>query len=363
MSVLTRRAFLSEKSILHILPNEISTEIISFCDVTRKAVLCRVSKLFKQLAQPQLYQIVLGLGDAESIVSFAGALSANPEYATWVRELEIELDSEDKRFDREPLNHILQRTTELRRLTLGWLSEMPDFEQLRFPHLRVLHLFGELQNQTLATTFINRHPQLVHLTAYYADNNRSKTTSQINLPNLITYRGGTLLSMLGSVPKLRALQTIIIASSSLNHLSRYLGVQDLVIAVPHLTPQTARDIFEHLKNNFPHLKSFLLNSMQSIDLQVVNTEGILCEGLSDLKKLEFFGLLRQEVDLSAEVYRDGMIKLWVKSCPSLKECLWAVQKDYHSHRLAYKCKIINGEAQPTRERCRIELVFPTSFGF
>ncbi|KAJ7581361.1 hypothetical protein C8J56DRAFT_1057351 [Mycena floridula] len=266
MPVLTRRAAtVARKSeILNILPGEMTTEIISYCDTTSKAALCRVSKHFKQLAHRQLYQIVK-LGAGENIISFGEALSANPEYTTWIRDLSMEtFDSEGS----EPVNRILRSATELRKLSLEWLMDMPAcLQNLTFPRLQTLQLGGDYHGGTIVPAFINRHPTLLHLASSF-----HKETQQLNLPNLITYRGGSSLSVLGTVPRLRSVSLVLshIGTSSdvLNVLTRFSGLQNLVISSTRLGMPTIRHIFNLLIDNFPHLKSLKLTSTFMIDIPV-----------------------------------------------------------------------------------------------
>ncbi|KAJ7593780.1 hypothetical protein C8J56DRAFT_421087 [Mycena floridula] len=121
-----RRAAWAQKSILNVLPNELTTEIILMCDCSSKAALCRFSKLFKLLAHRSLYQIT-NLDETANVISFDAALSANSEYGCWVRSLYISGFCAGQ----DTVTRILGCMTELRELSV-W-GEAADWKELSLP--------------------------------------------------------------------------------------------------------------------------------------------------------------------------------------------------------------------------------------
>ncbi|KAJ7593890.1 hypothetical protein C8J56DRAFT_884645 [Mycena floridula] len=176
MPVLTRRAALAQKSILNALPNELTTEIIRLCDSSSQVALCRVSKLFKQLAHRWLYRIVW-LKQNPQVVAFEAILSANPQYAAWVRSL-TSLST-----DRYHIPGILKSTTELSQLSVNSLDVI-YLDQLSLVQLQFLSIRGYVitsHQLFILTSFLNRHPAISHLAVSFG-----------TLPNLSQAGPGTL---------------------------------------------------------------------------------------------------------------------------------------------------------------------------
>ncbi|KAJ7584813.1 hypothetical protein C8J56DRAFT_1166084, partial [Mycena floridula] len=121
MPVITRRGVLAENSILNILPNELTTEIISLCDSNTQAALCRVSRLFQQFANRRLYQI-MSLKSKPAIISFDKVVSDIPQYAAWVRDLSIRYPSSVDVTQAKACDHILQSIREMHRVSIECLT-------------------------------------------------------------------------------------------------------------------------------------------------------------------------------------------------------------------------------------------------
>ncbi|KAJ7593816.1 hypothetical protein C8J56DRAFT_422143 [Mycena floridula] len=166
MPVFTRRAALAQKAILNVLPNELTTEIISLCDSSSQAALCCVSKCFKQLAHRRLYQIVC-LEDDPGITSFDRVVSKNPQYAGWIRNLTIN-PSKTSVLD---LTNILQGTTELCHLSLELPAVVPDWARLSFPRMKILRFYGyDKTDQAVLWSFLNRLTRPFAPYFHYPDN-------------------------------------------------------------------------------------------------------------------------------------------------------------------------------------------------
>ncbi|KAJ7575133.1 hypothetical protein C8J56DRAFT_977171 [Mycena floridula] len=304
------------KSILDVLPGEIiGTEIISLCTARAQFDLCLVSKLFKELAYPQLYQTVR-LNKPAKIISFDRVISDNPGYAVWVREIFI---STYYPGDVTATNHFLPRLTELHNLSLLWNSDkLINFRRLRFPRLCVLRLKGHLDlrpwyaahEHKVISDFLNRHPTLLHVN----DGIQGRTyleASLVELPNLLVYRGLHSRPP-GILKNANKLTSVWFNSVDLDVLARFPACQDVVIEI--LQGLDIPDMFKRLKQYLPNLKSCLL----IICVSTVLTPSILSEALSGFKQLESFGVLRED---SYNI--ESMIQSCSESCPNLQECIFA----------------------------------------
>ncbi|KAJ7593822.1 hypothetical protein C8J56DRAFT_422262 [Mycena floridula] len=348
MPVLTRRAALAQKSLVNVLPNELTTEIISFCTSSSQAALCRVSKHLKQLAHQRLYRIVC-LQDNQA-VSFDKVLSDNPQYAGWVKSLTIDASQTDG-YD---LTSILESTTELLELSLslGSSEDIPEFARLLFPGLVILNISGNwdhLKDHEFSS-FLNRHPTISHLSTII--HLHLPFCQPIDLPNLTTYQGLSV-DILTSAPKLRCLYLVLIEPDTLDLLVRFPECHHLAVNTPNPTKEVLRDIFNRVNRHFPNVKSLALNSgLHLSDEQEYKT--ILVEGISGLKQLTSFGLFMGKQRLSSED-RDSMIGSWLKSRPTLQECLFLQAQSLYSTR--YRCKVVQGKPQVITEPCWIETGF------
>ncbi|KAJ7573579.1 hypothetical protein C8J56DRAFT_982578 [Mycena floridula] len=89
-----------------------------------------------------------------------------------------------------------------------------------------------------------------------------------------------------------------------------------------LAPEDVRNIFSLLQN-LPqnHLKSIILKSNFTSGSSSYQT--ILDDGLGGLKELESFGFIVADENSEALTvdFCDSMVDLWLKSRPSLQECL------------------------------------------
>ncbi|KAJ7573571.1 hypothetical protein C8J56DRAFT_511370 [Mycena floridula] len=360
MPVVTRRAALAQRSILNVLPNELTTEIISLCDCGNQAALCRVSKRFKELAHRLLYQIV-DIEDVSSVISFDRVVSDNPQYATWVRELIIGIpDDGASGTDVDALdatNRILQSTTELRVLVMHWWkTDIISFQTFSFPHLHILKLSGDAifePEQPNIAPFVSRHPTISQLVTYlFDDRDNVHPAPLINLPNITRYQGMSL-DFLANTPKLRSAHLLITKPDALNVFARFCGCQDLGVDIDSFEPQVIRDLFDCLQRHLPHLKSFFLYTHFAFNLS--SYQNLVQEGLSGLKQLESFGLVNSRffnVNIVNDNDLNSIVDLWLKSCPTLQECLIE-----DSGRERFRYEVVRSKAQRRIKLCRMETLF------
>ncbi|KAJ7575073.1 hypothetical protein C8J56DRAFT_458816 [Mycena floridula] len=140
-----RAAPAAHDSILDLFANELLIEIISLvCNTRSLAALCRVCKLFNQLAHHEMYRTVRL--KPKNTISFNRVICENPRYAVWVKELSI-LAFREK--EKKSIHYILGRTTELQQLSIEWRQDMlPDLGSLSlFPRLCTVNLDGPVSLQ------------------------------------------------------------------------------------------------------------------------------------------------------------------------------------------------------------------------
>ncbi|KAJ7583271.1 hypothetical protein C8J56DRAFT_953508 [Mycena floridula] len=338
MPVLTRRAALAQKSISNVIPNELSTAIISLCETSTKSALCRVSKLFKLLAEPQLYRIVT-LPDKAGIISFQAALTANPRYAAWVRNLRIVSPWVISPVDdtMKPINYILQSTTELRWLLLGLAPDyLLTLKRLSFPHLHSLKIHTLDCDQAVIAEFLNRHPTLLHLALFFKPQRRMDALAVANLPNLVTYEGFRTPPRMLNANKLRSIR---LRAQDIDDLTCFPRCQDYII-IPGI-----QGIVKRLKHHLPRIRYCIFDMWISKEWQ----------NLQDFKQLESFGLFFNyecTLETLSDEYRNSFIHSWVKKCPTLQECLLGS---------FIVCWSLDDGSTADRYRvghCRMETIFP-----
>ncbi|KAJ7593807.1 hypothetical protein C8J56DRAFT_421994 [Mycena floridula] len=340
----TSRAAMAQNSILNALPNELTAEVISLCNSSSQAALCRVSKLFKQLAQRQLYQIVY-LDHTLQVISFDATLSTNPQYGAWVRSLNIK--------PYRSISGILKSTKGLRQLSVNWQAA-DELEKFSFSHLRILSLtdFGFTESIiSIVTSFLSRHPGISHLATSYGPADPSDSeTMKVDLPNLTTFQGDP--NILGNCPKLRSARFSLVDPKHLEVLARFPSCQDVYLFTWWESVSRIHDVLKHLP--LPHLKSCIITDYQCLSASGLGL--LLADELSGLKQLESLCLVMSgDADLED---RDSTIELWLKSCPSLQEAALIAPK--HSET---RYKIVDGKVHPTTEPCRLEKIFRNQFGF
>ncbi|KAJ7575148.1 hypothetical protein C8J56DRAFT_1124313 [Mycena floridula] len=282
MPVDTRRATRAQKSILNVLPNELTTEIIALCDTRTQVALCLVCKLFKQLAYRQMHRIVRLHHHRENVISFLKVISDNPQNAAWVYELSI-VSSYGDDVDFEAVDSLLLRLTELRTLSLEWRQKRPDFAFF-FPRLCLLKLNGRINvdSNPVFTAFLNRHPTLVELDLSLVRSDARIEPLPVELPNLVVYIGGYTKPprILKNTNKLRSVRVL---EMHLDDLTLLPTCQDIVIPENLLEHQDLQVVFERLKDHLPRLKCCLV---QKSEPRVRLTPSQLAEALSGFSELE-----------------------------------------------------------------------------
>ncbi|KAJ7588045.1 hypothetical protein C8J56DRAFT_1164684 [Mycena floridula] len=319
MPSVTRRLTRIQKCILNVFPNEITTEIISFCDTSSRASLCRVSKLFKQLAHRRLYELVEldnnRSPNVNKIARFSASLDANPEYATWVQDLSLAESAVYQYYGiTDFIDTILRKTAELRRLSLSTTQSL-DFVQLSFPKLHSFRVRQSSANATSLTLFLNRHPTLmqVSLSAF-----TGAFTAPVDLPNLVKYEGreSTFLDVLQNVETLRFVKLKIWNPEELEVLARFSTCQHVCLEAFIRLPGL-RVVLQRLKHHLPRLASLFLVLFLQADLSL---KAVIIEELAGFGHLESFGI-RLYSHGSLE-YRRSTMDSCLKSCPTLREFLW-----------------------------------------
>ncbi|KAJ7593885.1 hypothetical protein C8J56DRAFT_1160630 [Mycena floridula] len=352
MPVLTRRATLAQKSILNVLPNELTTEIIWLCDSSSQAALCRVSKLSKQLAHRLLYHTAR-LNLPRKFVSFHAGLSANPQYGAWVKN--IDAGKWHPLFsDRSAcVTAILNITTELHQLTVC-AEDVPYLETMSFAHLRILTIKGypSYDYLSLFTSFLNCYLAISHLAVNFTYPIPSEIP-RADLPNLATFDGRDL-NLLGHTPRLISMQISITQPEDLDVLARFPSCLNIRIYADRLVRMYhVQDVLKRLP--LPHLKSCMILDYDSESFS--RLESVIAEELSRFKQLESFCLVISAVKGSGD--RASTIESWLKSCPSLQEC--ALLDSTRARTGRYK--VVDGKVQPTAELCRMEKIFRNEYRF
>ncbi|KAJ7583482.1 hypothetical protein C8J56DRAFT_954150 [Mycena floridula] len=355
-------------TILDLLPNELLTKIISHCNVATKSALCQVSKEFKQLAHRPLYEIV-NLNE-ERTKLFTRTLDVNPEYGVCVKELRVSIYYSDRfgTISKTTPVRILQRTTELRHLSVTWHGSFES--SLSFPHLQTLNLKVSDWDSDFARdavlAFLNRHPALLHLNLYF---HPSQIEPVIDLPNLVSYRDRSLARarMLLKTDSLRSVWFRFYGwtdEKSLDAFSKFPFCQDVVIEVQgQISP--VQIVLKRLKHALPNLKCCVLKILCANDSEVCeclvsislpvdknqDARSTILEEISGFGKLESFGLIlySNSETLSAE----SITQSWVEKCPTLQECF--IKKGSRGELERYK--VVDHRAEPTVDPCRIENVF------
>ncbi|KAJ7593809.1 hypothetical protein C8J56DRAFT_422034 [Mycena floridula] len=351
MPILSLPAALVQKSIINVLSSELMTEIIVLCNSSSQAALCCVSKVFKQLAQRWLYQIVC-LDQAQSLNSFHAALSANPQYGAWVRNLAIAGYPTGYR-----TAGILENTKALRHLSVRW-EHAHEWEKLSFAHLGSFSITGytiiDNSYQSLIPSFLNRHPTISHLAVSFSSAYFPRIL-RADLPNLIAFQGDP--NILGKTPKLRSVRLALTALSDLSILERFPSCQNIRVHVSHHLAGRY-----HIQDFFRRLPLRQLKSCMLIDCNhnysSPEFKSIFSNELSRFKQLESFCLITY---LGQEGPDDcaSTIRSWLENCPSLQEAgLLSSTQDPTG-----RYKVVDEQLQPTTEPSRMEKIFKRGFGF
>ncbi|KAJ7589051.1 hypothetical protein C8J56DRAFT_937714 [Mycena floridula] len=368
-----------DQSFLDVFPNEIILQIISFCDISTQAALCRVCRLFQQLSVPGLYRTVELDDDGlprnttkTTIYLFAisVSISRHQQYTTF---LSIKTNHIRQEETENAINCILLKTTGLRGLHLNrhWIGDFhlpPAFETLSFPHLHIVD-FGSSQTGIqwsqegpLLGSFINRHPSISHLALPRTPlGPPSAQLTPINLPNLILYSGPiTSLDRLKNTDKLQSVKLDVNSNNSeWDVLACFPACQDvhLIFPEPMEEVEEIRDMFRMLKQLFPDLKSLsLIHTGFCLRARVRELlESMLAEELVGFNQLESFGFGANLFDeMNHPDFHSPIITSWIEACPTL-QAVSIFLRGWDDPEGRYK--IVDEKAEPTSEPCRLEKLF------
>ncbi|KAJ7579734.1 hypothetical protein C8J56DRAFT_1030250 [Mycena floridula] len=203
--------------------------------------------------------------------------------------------------DLQAANRILQRTTELRRLSLAWFTKIASLKPLSFPHLWTLNLPSYLAIES-------DYPVLTDMIPW---------TSSLVFPH----------------------QDLVL------HYASVLALEDV------------RNMFNIVQRHLPNLNSFILWARFTPGIAIY--QNIANECITGLKQLESFGLVVNVEAATHSCYPDSMADSLWKGRPTLKECLLIrrLPQGSGSTRKKYRYEMVNGKAKRKRELCRIETIF------
>ncbi|KAJ7576084.1 hypothetical protein C8J56DRAFT_1032072 [Mycena floridula] len=359
------------ESIQNLLPNEITIKIIALCDTSSRAILCRVSKDFKELAGRSLYEIV-ELDDkrgTNSVAQFDETLIANPQYAAWVRELLIIPSKGDRGIGTSYLaNRILEKTVAIRRLSLSVWPVGFFRHTLSFPHLQILDVANTTRDEGIKqiqvdrltfAAFLNSHRTISHLSVGSAlVMGDAPIAAVIDLPNLVTFRSSSTesLQVLQDPNQVQALWFSMALRSGLwdagglDGLARFPKCEHVVIETPEV-PGYVQAIFQALTQYLPRLKSLILvgGLVPTLTTAIVRLKRTIENELTRMENLECFGII---APMELQATRD-MVDSWPALCPKLNECLFVDSLKNPGGRY----KVVNGKAEPANEPCQMETAF------
>ncbi|KAJ7626078.1 hypothetical protein FB45DRAFT_869184 [Roridomyces roridus] len=346
--VLTRRA---RKCILRWLPNELVSEIIAFSSFDTQLALCRVCKLFNQLAVISLYRAV-DLGSYSKFAQFAESLSSNTRNAIHVvslrlysTSLESEEDVAELPDDYSIFNSLSRLETLCLFVSLGETICVGLFRECTFPRLtefryiapQSLVTAGMLTHEILLS-FIRRHSEITRLVAmdgspaFPASVAREEPASQ--LQKLRQFVGPAYL--LEFLPL--GINQIFLFSGdeeqtdTLQQLSRLTAQgTDLAYSNIFILRGTIARTLSMIATHLPRIVSIQLrwgkNPDRWLDPENIQAISQSLENFPALRYLTFhyiafLDVLKDGNRLPVDEYNADrqVVERWGKSCPSLREC-------------------------------------------
>ncbi|KAJ7773649.1 hypothetical protein DFH07DRAFT_801357 [Mycena maculata] len=254
---------LTRRMITQWLPNELITEIVRAAPKAGQAALCRVSKLFHDLALPVLNRAVDFHVDDNNECNFipcCSALIATPTRADAIRSLTFFiLKIWDDKWAKEALDVLKQAMklmSRLEHLAIVSPSSMTPWRSLPFPRLlscRLTLWAFDTPGEEMVSSFLTRHPTLTHICMALIS-----TSLQISLPNLQCFEGyafGVPLivseplraaRLLWSRSRNQNFDNIIMALNSMTDPFRPFGSSH------QCTKQECASIFASLSGQMPH---------------------------------------------------------------------------------------------------------------
>ncbi|KAJ7626079.1 hypothetical protein FB45DRAFT_75026 [Roridomyces roridus] len=348
--VLTRRA---SKCILRWLPNELVSEIITLSSSDTQLALCRVCKLFNQLAAMSLYRKVT-LGSHAKFAQFVRSLSLKPQNATYVVSLRFHALSRESEEDVAELPGDYSIFNSLSRLeSLCLYVSLPEtlclglFRDCTFPRLSDFrYIASESLNATgmltpeIILSFVHRHSDIACLVVMDA--------SQIITPVSVSYEHK-------NTPALQKLRDFVgpvfllhLLPPSITRIFLFSGDEDQTDTLQRLSVVTtqgtelvysnisiSREPVAHTLNmiaqNLPRIVSIQLRWGKTGERWLDPEAGqAISQSLRNLPVLRYLSL--QYIAFIDEL-EDGnglpveelnadrqTVERWGRSCPSLREC-------------------------------------------
>ncbi|KAK6980753.1 hypothetical protein R3P38DRAFT_3117898 [Favolaschia claudopus] len=323
--VLTRSASRAAKCIFKWLPNEILHLVATELAPTDLAVLCRASRLLKNIASPLLYYSV-ELSTSSSLISFARSIcqSVDASLPNSARLLEVAKFTDKKppispRIVKE-INDALCRLIRLEVLIL--LQRSIDYTYLlehgQFPQLVVFQYLVPSHALPALTSFLNRHKNITDLGFISPDS--LKFSTPLSLPNLQSFMGSFAF-----------LSTLDLTDVSLTHLTLLLYPPDIAVSHAVLVNlhemkmlstvevmgmhANERAILHVIAGHLPHVQELVFHHFTSTSSPISPNESVniaaSLETLGELRSIDFGGV-------GGNVIEDRhMVAQWSAACKSL----------------------------------------------
>ncbi|KAF7372827.1 hypothetical protein MSAN_00488700 [Mycena sanguinolenta] len=197
--VLTRRAVTAYKSIIRWLPNEILTTMMLHLSQQDLVVLCRTSRLFRNLATPLLYRCV-SLSTDFQVNSFVRMITRRSATSLCHHVRQLYLTKVELKLSLtlvKSMTSVISRLVRLEVLDLFLGSPVEFTDLLRdayFPHLTTFQYTLRKGTLLLLPAFLNRHPTistlgLTRIEPIDINAEIALLDEPISLPNLGFYNG------------------------------------------------------------------------------------------------------------------------------------------------------------------------------
>ncbi|KAJ7731798.1 hypothetical protein DFH07DRAFT_846882 [Mycena maculata] len=336
--ILTRRV---SGSILRWLPNELLSEIISFSSPAAKLSLCRVSKLFHELAAISLYRVVM-LQSYKQLHQFWESLSENSTRARSVRIFTVTDTIGDLATNEyaERLDYNIFSTMDRLEILEFEVSPfdtryMEILRHCTFPRLSDFKYIAPISTRPIIESFLGRHHNISRLIIGGLDTPATTPARFAPLSKLRYYVGPTSFMDFfpSGINQILLLWTLdqpdidgaFVKLAPLTEHGTQLTFSSLYIRDP------AGAIFTALAQYLPHTECIQLRSVENktrrLEPEYIDAVVKSLGRFTALRylALEFLALLdpvRDPMDAAAEEYTvdKQTVEKWGRSCPSLREC-------------------------------------------
>ncbi|KAF7351690.1 hypothetical protein MSAN_01601900 [Mycena sanguinolenta] len=346
--VLTRLAARAHKSIVRWLPNEILTMVMSYLLQHELVVLCRTSRLFRNLATPMVYRSVT-LSTRPQIQFLVRTMTqrSGPSLSNYVREFCIT----DEEFELTPalikcIPTVLFKFTRLEALGLLRTDAIECTDMLRdayFPNLSSFQYTLQHQTASLIPPFLNRHPTISDLGLIHGPDPIDQM-DVISLPNLTTYSGpGTIACSFGSdtnqimVACLFWYPDDLDVDGPLLHLNRISSSSLLGIMTMSVSDHPDRlKVLQRQAAHLPHLVVVQFWRLIGVCARISREDALkIATCLKQFTSLTVLELdnPEQHNGVNVDINHDReLILLWSRSCKSLSEIslngrVWTLEHD------------------------------------